>query len=79
MKGSDCGWRPAMGMQGFAVNALSALTGFTPKDHGVGIQVVSQAERRQIAQDSAKHNSSRLYEIRSLFAPVPLAAAAASS
>lgn len=55
-KDGAMGWRPALGMLGFAAQVVNALITFDSKDHGIGIKVESHAAQAAYAAASRRAN-----------------------
>ena len=58
------GWRPALGMAGFAKEVMNGLISFDSNDHGMGIlNNTTNAEKIQYANKSVEYNNKHYAEI----------------
>lgn len=55
-KDGGMGWRPALGMMGFAAQVVNALITFDSKDHGINIKVESPDVQADCARKSRSAN-----------------------
>lgn len=55
-KNGSYGWRPCLGMMGFAEQVLNAFICFTEADTGIGIEHKSSDEKRELARLSKSFN-----------------------
>jgi ubiquitin-conjugating enzyme E2 J2 len=65
---ADYGWRPALGMVGFAEGVLSAMRFFDRSTHGVGVAVKDAEEKAALAATSRAFNAAHFPRIVALFA-----------
>ena len=62
------GWRPALGMKGFALEALNGFMNFDGEIHGIGIAIKPRAERAALAAASRDWNRRHAAEVVARFA-----------
>ena len=59
----DYGWRPALGMMGFATQVLNGLITFDDNDHGIRIINSSYEQKQDYAKKSIEYNNTHYSEI----------------
>jgi ubiquitin-protein ligase len=68
-KGSsgEYGWRPALGMMGFAIQVLNGLITFDENDHGIRIINTTYEQKQDYAKKSIQYNIDKNMDIYSNF------------
>ncbi len=61
------GWRPVLGMIGFAREVVNGMLNTKELDHGIGIDIKSPTTRASLAESSAAYNADRYPELMAKF------------